>query len=131
MDEQSDEIISETLADIYLAQGMKRKAREMYVKLIQADPDREELKKKLRMATEGDAFENDAELHSKETDEGKIVACPEKDRKTKSADPFPANSMTFKDLDAFYTGTAKERTRRKIVFLKRMLTILTKQDNCR
>ncbi len=49
MGQRSHEIITRTLADLYLNQGIKTKARKIYEKLLEQNPNDERLKKKIKL----------------------------------------------------------------------------------
>ncbi len=48
MKEWSQGIVTKTLGDLYLKQGLRTRARRIYKQLLHKHPDDEELKKKIR-----------------------------------------------------------------------------------
>ncbi|MEW5805925.1 MAG: tetratricopeptide repeat protein [Acidobacteriota bacterium] len=68
MKNEPDEILTETLADLYLKQGMKVKARRIYEKLLERTPDDFRLMRKIELthSSGSEAPESSQSQHSED-----------------------------------------------------------------
>ena len=121
MKERSDEILTETLADLYLSQGMKTRARRLYEKLLEKNPDDESVRKKLElMQTTRNEDEKESlrkMRHDLDRDHAEKGDLREKEIPTLGTEEPPS----FEKLDDMYRKMNKEKTAKKITMLKEFL----------
>jgi len=126
MAERSDNILTETLADLYLKHGMKSRARKIYEQLLQSDPQNERVREKLLLlrspAGEGperswDELEDDPipGESNKEGHDGYDGMLED-----------PSEPPSFEKLNAMYREMARQKNEKKIRMLRKMLESLAR-----
>ena len=121
MEKRFQGIVTKTLGDLYLKQGMKAQARRIYEKLLEKHPDDEHLKKRIELTySSGQAVPIPSwKEWGEEIDQGCVD--PE-DLKLEKGMEFIAEDDTYLEVaGALYSGDDKKSAEKTIKILKEWL----------
>lgn len=121
MTERSDNILTETLADLYLKNGMKNLARKILERLLESDPQNARIREKLLLLRS--SSREDPERSQDELEEDLISGDKNKEEHDRYDGPSDgsAEPLNFERLNTMYREIARNKNEKKIRMLKKML----------
>jgi len=121
MTERSDNILTETLADLYLKHGMKNRARKILEQLLESDPQNVRIREKLFLLRS--SSREGPERSQDELEEDLISGDKNKEGHDRYDGPSDnsAESLNFEKLNTMYREMARQKNEKKIRMLKKML----------